>query len=597
LTVAHAGACRDGQCDCESAWSTAHGRKCAESTTGLTIAGRHRAFVAVRISWWTTVLALTGMFGTGEAARAQEPGPEASAGGAVAVTFRGQRLFQVRSPIDTLSPAQRAAAIESRLGAIAAGPSSVLNEVHIVEREQTSDVMAGDNFVLSVSDADAFPTGRTRQQLAADYAHRLRSALAREFSGRSARGIAIGVALTAFATIILIFVFQVLARALPSAERRVTGWEGTLIRGVRIQDVELVSAARLTEAAVRAVRAARWLLLLLVAALYLQAVLGFFPWTRGFAQQIFGYGWGALRNVVLAIAGYLPSLFYIAIIVVVARYVIGGARLVFIAIGRGHIRLPRFHKEWAKPTFQIVRFLMIAFAAVIVFPYLPGSDSPAFQGVSIFLGVLLSLGSTSAVANIVAGVVLTYMLPFRPGDRVKIADTIGDIIEQNLLVVRVQTNKNVEITIPNSTVLGHHIVNYSRNAAVQGLILHSTVTIGYDVPWRTVHELLVSAARKTTGALQEPPPFVLQTALNDFHVSYEVNLYTDQPTGMAAIYAELHANIQDEFAQAGVEIMSPNYFAARDGNQVTIPHDKRPAGLEAPAFRIHLEGGATGSES
>jgi small-conductance mechanosensitive channel len=470
--------------------------------------------------------------------------------------------------------------------------------VHVVEREQTSDVMAGDNFILSVTEADAFPSGRTRQQLAADYAQSLRAALAREFSGRSARGIAIGVAFTAFATIVLIYAFQLLARAMPGLERRVNGWEGTRISAIRIQNTELISAGRLTEAAVRAVRASRWLLLLLLAAIYLQAVLGFFPWTRGIAQQIFGYIWGAILSVVLAIGSYLPSLFYIAVIVVVARYLIGGARLIFVAIGRGHIRLPGFHKEWAKPTFQIVRFLMIAFAAVIVFPYLPGSDSPAFQGISIFLGVLLSLGSTSAVANVVAGVVLTYMLPFRPGDRVKIADTIGDVVEQNLLVVRVRTIKNVEITIPNSTVLGHHIVNYSRNAEEEGLVLHSTVTIGYDAPWPQVHELLVTAAAKTPGVLQEPAPFVLQTALNDFHVSYEVNLHTDDPSRMATIYSDLHANIQDEFARAGVEIMSPHYLAARDGNQVAIPQDRLPGVTVTPAFRIQkVEGGASGSES
>lgn len=521
---------------------------------------------------------------------AQDPSPEATAGSAVSISFRGQRLFEVRSPIDTLSPSARARAIEGRLVAIAAGASDVLDAIHVVERERTSDLMAGDNFVMSISDADAYPTGRTRQQLAADYTHQLRLALEREFSGRSARGIAIGLGLTVVATLLLMVVVNLVGRSMPVVERRVTAMEGSVIRGVHFQRVEFISAARLTQAAISVVRAGRWLVLLVVAALYLQAVLGFFPWTRGFAQQIFGIGWGAVRNVVVGIASYLPQLFYIAVIVVVARYFIGGAKLVFNAIGRGDIRLPGFHREWARPTFQIVRFLMIAFAAVIVFPYLPGSDSPAFQGVSIFLGVLLSLGSTSAVANVVAGVVLTYMLPFRPGDRVKIADTIGDIVEQNLLVVRVRTIKNVEITIPNSTVLGHHIINYSRNARNQGLVLHSTVTIGYDVPWRTVHELLISAAAKTNGVKQEPAPFVLQTSLDDWYVSYEVNAHTDDPARMATIYSDLHANIQDSFAEGGVEIMSPHYFAARDGNAVAIPEEHRGKGYAAPSFRVQQVG-------
>jgi len=540
----------------------------------------------MRTPWIRALLLAAVLVPVAQRARAQVTSQEVTIGSAEAVTFRGQRLFEVRSPVDTLTPSQRSRAIEGRLGAIAAGPSEVLEQVHVVERERSSDVMAGESFVLSVTDADALPSGRTRQQLAADYAQRLRVALSREFSGRSINGIAIGLGLSAVATVLLLLLMRAVGGFIPRVEHRILGWEGTRIRGLHIQNVEFVSAARLTKATVRAVRAVRWALLFVAFAVWLQAVLGFFPWTRGFAEQVFAYIWGAITAIAGAIGGYLPKLFYIAIIVVVARYIIGGARLFFNAVGRGDIHLPGFYKEWATPTFQIVRFLMLAFAAVIVFPYLPGSSSPAFQGVSIFLGVLLSLGSTSAVANLVAGVVLTYMIPFRPGDRVKIADTIGDIVEQNLLVVRVRTIKNVEITIPNSTVLGHHIINYSRHGEGQGLVLHSTVTIGYDVAWRTVHELLIAAATKTPGIIADPPPFVLQTALNDFYVSYEINAHTNEPNRMAMIYGELHGNIQDEFARAGLEIMSPHYVAARDGNTMALPAEFQPKGVPLPAFRV-----------
>jgi small-conductance mechanosensitive channel len=512
----------------------------------------------------------------------QESGSER----AVPVRFRGQVLFEIRSAIDTLPPDLRAAAIERRVAAIAAGPSQVLRAIHVVDRAQTSDVVADDRFVLSVTDGDAGPTGRTRQQLAADYANRLTVALEREFGGRSLRGIAVGLALTVIATVLLILIVRLFNRFVPSVERRIASLEGTVIRGVRLQRVELISAARLAEAAVRAVQLARWLVLLVLAAIYMQAVLGFFPWTRGVAQGIFSYVWRAVSSVAAGIGEYLPNLFYIAIIVFIARYVLRAARLLFDAIGRGELRVSGFHREWADPTFKIVRFFVVAFSAVVVFPYLPGSDSPAFQGVTIFLGVLLSLGSTSAVANVVAGVVLTYMIPFRPGDRVKIADTVGDVVEHNLLVVRVRTIKNVEVTIPNAAVLGSHIVNYSRHAQEPGVILHSTVTIGYDVPWRTVHELLITAAKETQGIAESPPPFVLQTSLDDFYVSYEINAHTDQANRMAAIYSALHQNIQDGFARANVEIMSPHYFAARDGNMVTIPAEYLAKDGVIPAFRV-----------
>ncbi|HSH14200.1 MAG TPA: mechanosensitive ion channel family protein, partial [Desulfurivibrionaceae bacterium] len=250
------------------------------------------------------------------------------------------------------------------------------------------------------------------------------------------------------------------------------------------------------------------------------------------------------------------------------------------------IKLPNFPADWAQPTYKIGRFLVIAFTAVVVFPYLPGSDAPAFKGVSLFIGVLFSLGSTAAVANVVAGIILTYMRAFVIGDRVKIADTIGDIIEKTLLVTRVRTIKNEDITIPNAMVLGSHIINYSSSARERGLILHTTVTIGYDVPWRQVHELLLGAARASENILAEPPPFVLQTSLDDFYVSYQLNAYTDQPNRMALTYSALHQNIQDRFNAAGVEIMSPHYAALRDGNQVTVPEENLAKSYVAPAFRL-----------
>ena len=172
------------------------------------------------------------------------------------------------------------------------------------------------------------------------------------------------------------------------------------------------------------------------------------------------------------------------------------------------------------------------------------------------------------------------MRPFKLGDRVKIADTVGDVIERTLLVTRVRTPKEVEITIPNAMVLGSHIINYSAAALDGGVILHTDVTIGYDTPWRQVHELLLAAAARTEGMLEKPKPFVLQTALGDFAVSYELNAYTEQPNRMAAIYSTLHEHIQDEFQKAGVQIMSPHY--EMDPSTPKVPAPYRPKGT-APA--------------
>lgn len=538
-------------------------------------------------SWSLPILAAALVIGGGiRPLGAQVASEEGARPTAAIVRFRGQSLFEMRTRIGTNDPAARAALIEGRLAAIAAGPSRVLESIHVVERERTSDLFAGDSLVLSVTDGDAAPLGRTRQQLAADDAVRLHAALAREFSGRSLRGIGIGLALTLLATVILVLLYRVTGRIFPRLATAIRSWEGTVFRGLRIQRVELVSAARLTRAAERTALFARWVVLFIAFVVYLQAVLGFFPWTRGAAQQTLAYAWTAVRTLLLNIVSYLPKLVYIAIIVLLVRLVIRAARLVFDAVRRGDIHLPAFHPEWADPTFKIARFLILAFSLVVIFPYLPGSQSDAFKGVSIFLGVLLSFGSSSAIANVVAGVVLTYMMPFRPGDRVKIADTVGDVVASNLLVVRVRTIKNVEVTIPNAAVLSGHIINYSSRSREEGLILHTTVTIGYDAPWRQVHELLKKAALGTDGILPKPEPFVLQTALNDFYVSYELNAYTNQANRMAVIYGDLHQHIQDEFAQGGVEIMSPHYVAARDGNTMAVPAEQLPKGYEPPAFRV-----------
>jgi small-conductance mechanosensitive channel len=260
--------------------------------------------------------------------------------------------------------------------------------------------------------------------------------------------------------------------------------------------------------------------------------------------------------------------------------------MIFGEIGKGNLAFPGFYAEWAEPTSRLIRMLVLVLVVIIIFPYLPGSKSPAFQGISIFVGVLLSLGSSSAVANAIAGIILTYMRSFAVGDWVRIGDTVGEVVEKNMLVARIVTQKREIITIPNATVMNGSVMNYTREAKNGGVIFHTTVTIGYDAPWKTVHQLLIDAARATEHVLHTPAPFVLQTALNDFYVSYELNAYTDVPIEMQFIYSELHENIQDRFNEAGVEICSPHFSSLRDGNTIAIPAQNRPRGYTAPAFRV-----------
>ncbi len=314
-------------------------------------------------------------------------------------------------------------------------------------------------------------------------------------------------------------------------------------------------------------------------------------------RQLLDYVLTPIRFVGIAVLDYLPKLFYIIVILAVMYYVMKFVRILAREFERGNIRLRGFYPEWIQPTYRIVRFLLIAFTAVLVYPYLPGENSPAFKGVGIFLGVLVSLGSTSAVANVVAGIMLTYTRGFRVGDWVKIGDNIGDVTSQNMLATHLRTFQQEEIVIPNSVVLGSHVINYSLLGQTEGLILHTSVTIGYGEPWRTVHRLLIEAALKTNDILADPAPFVLQKALNDSYVQYEINAYTQNPHAMFITYSNLHANIQDCFYAAGVEIMSPIYSAIRDGNKTAIPTEFLPADYRPRSFRItQADDAAAGKE-
>jgi len=503
------------------------------------------------------------------------------------VTINDKTLFLVQGVLSFPAEA-RAAAISRRIHDLSKDVMFNPDSLAVADAEGTTDIVAGDLIVMSVTDEDAKLAGKSRQELAGDYAQRIRSALGALRHEYSLKSLILGGVYAVISTAILILIFRLLGFFFSRLNRKLNSWRGTLIPSLRIQRFELLPADRIADSAIGVAKLLRFAVVLVALYFYASLVLGFFPWTRGYAQVLVGYVLSPLKVVGNALIGYLPNVFFIAVIVLISFYVARFTRIIFSEVGKQTITLPSFYPEWAEPTYKIVRFLILTLTVIVIFPYLPGSDSSAFKGISIFLGVLFSLGSTSAVANIVAGVILTYMRAFKVGDRVKIADTMGDVIEKTLLVTRIRTIKNVEITIANAMVLSTHIINFSASAQQQGLILHTTVTIGYDAPWRTVHQLLIDAALATENILKEPKPYVLQTALDDFYVHYELNAFTDQPSRMAVIYSDLHQNIQDKFNQAGVEIMSSHYSSVRDGNQTTIPEEYLPKGYVPPSFRLGL---------
>ena len=355
-------------------------------------------------------------------------------------------------------------------------------------------------------------------------------------------------------------------------------WRHTRFRMLRFRSLELVTPDQITDGLIALARYSQIGLNLLLGLTGLTFALSFFPSTQSVVASLVDKVAGMLAGVGETVLGYLPNLFTLFFIVLGTRYTLKLLRFFYEGIHSQKIKVAGLHPELTGPTFQLLRFMILALALVAAYPFLPGSDSPVFRGITIFIGFLLSLGSTSLVTNIVSGVVLTYTRGLRIGDRVKIGGTVGDVLERTLLVTRIRTIKNVVVTIPNGMVLNNEIINYNAPMLEEGLILNTTVTIGYDVPWRKVHDLLIQAALATRDILADPKPFVLQTSLDDYYVSYELNAYTHAPERMAIIYSELHQNIQDWFNEADVEIMSPRYTAYRDGGEVTIPAQYRSHG-------------------
>jgi len=513
----------------------------------------------------------------------------------IPVVFRGDTLGFLFAPLGEFSARERAAALTVRLGDLRRDGARP-EDIRVSGDPENMAVMNGVNLVLMVTPGDAQGLGLPYAEAADVYAELVRQAVSGRALTRTLQSILIGAGLTLLATVILILLFRLLARIYPRIYARITEVQEDKLPSIRFQRLELMSGEQLERVFLAFARASRLVLSVVLLLLYFPLVFSFFPATRVLAQQFLRLLWEPMQMVGVAVVRYLPNLFSIAVILVVTYYGLRILRLFFLALKNETIHIRGFYPDWAIPTFNIVRILAVVFSIILIWPYLPNSESAVFRGVAAFMGLLVTFGSAGAVSNAVGGIVMVYMRPFQVGDRVRIADTIGDVVERGILVTRVRTPKNVEITIPNSMVVGSHIVNYSNMAKGSGVILHTTVTIGYDVPWQKVHDAMKEAAGRVDGILEEPGPFVLQTALGDYAVSYELNAYTKMPKMMQQLYSQLHCNIQDSFAEAGIEILSPAYHALRDGNLSTIPEPHTPRVSARDAFRIRTLGGAKGGD-
>jgi len=429
---------------------------------------------------------------------------------------------------------------------------------------------------LAVDDRAAQAFGLSRAELGDQYLDRLRGAIRQYRSSHTPLSWIRG---TALALLVLAF-YLLWIRAQNWLNLQLTSRINQRARlgglGLQLGGSQVLDSHQVREALQMLRRLGHWSLLLLISYLLVPLLLGLFPPTQVIAEGLRSHLLRVFERLLNGVFASIPSLLTIVLILGFTRLAMQACQAWFLAIERGRLQFPGFYQEWAKPTGRIVSAGILMAGLVIAYPYVPGSGSKVFQGAGLFLGVLAALGSSAVATNVISGLMLIYTRAFQEGDRVEINGVLGLVQDRDLLVTRIQTPRDELVSIPNATVITSSIINFSfsRREIQRPVAIATTITIGYDVPWRQVQALLLQAARGTAGIVTDPQPFVLQTSLNDFHISYELNAHVLEVNRYRETLSDLLAAIQDSFAAADVEIMSPGYHAIRDGNARTVP----PAG-------------------
>ncbi|MCX6247387.1 MAG: mechanosensitive ion channel family protein [Bacteroidetes bacterium] len=528
----------------------------------------------IRLFSLVAVLACFSIQGISVVQAADEPDPEhpVQKQETAPVKLDGNVLFYVRGT-SSYPPSQRAAAISDRIETIAAEGSIPADSVTIVPAEDRRKIYAGKEFIMNVFDIDA-KGEKVSKEVLAEFIHQKIVLEIKAY--RYARSTSVLVKKSLYAlgatvllTLLLIALFWLIRRINSALEKKIKS------RFDKVEDksFSLIRSKQLWSAFNIVFKSLKIIITILMIAAFLQYILGLFPWTNGIAAYTLKIILDPILTIGNGFLRFLPSLVFLIVIFFLTRYLLKLIKLLFTGIHQGAIVIKNFDAEWAMPTYRILRVGVVAFAVIVAYPYIPGSDSNAFKGVTVFLGVLFSLGSSSLIGNVIAGYSMTFRRAFRKGDLIEQNNQMGFVEEQKLLVTRLRTFKNEEIVIPNSLLLNSNIINFSKKAKEHGLILHTSVGIGYETPWRQVEAMLKEAAGRTEGLLKQPPPFVLQKALGDFAVNYELNVYCDNASAMLIQYTGLHQNILDVFNENNVQIMTPAYMGDPETPKV-VPKDQ-----------------------
>ena len=492
------------------------------------------------------------------------------------VVAHGDTLFHITTKIGGLTPAVRASKTSQTLETLGKKINLDLELIHVQNEDIVSDIMYEDEIILSVTDADAKALDIDRDTLVEQ-----RKDIIVEQLHKMHTSFGIWATIKRILYFILVIIAQYILIRLTNwgfrkVKDKISTLKDTKLKPISFQNYEILNTEKQVSLMIFASSLIRYAIIAIQLVISVPIIFSIFPSTKGLAMVLLGYIMTPIQKILTGIINYIPNLISIVIIWYAVRSLVKLTHYIAKEVESGKLKLGNFFPEWAMPTYSIVRILLYAFMIAMIYNYLPGSDTGVFQGISVFIGLIISLGSSTMIANLMAGLVITFMRPFKVGDRIKLNDTTGDIIEKTPLVTRVKTPKNEIVTIPNSFVMSSMTVNYSSSANEYGLIIHTDVTFGYEVPWQQVHQLMIESALATEYILHDPKPFVLQTRLDDWYVVYQINAYTKNPEYMAKIFSELHQNIQDKFHAAGIEVMSPHFMGVRNtGDTVFIPEQKK----------------------
>lgn len=484
------------------------------------------------------------------------------------VPFR-DTIFYIHGSMGSFTSEERAAAISARIRNLYDDPLFDEDSIKLMDIDNDIKVIYKNELIASIDTMQAALGGKSKIEIAEKYRNEIVNAIHKHREENSLKRLAIQVGWVAVILVVAFFIFKLIFLAYRRGRVIIRLQRGKKIKGI----LGLIDADKEVHLIIFLLKFVRFLMILTVLYLCIWALFKVFPNTISLSDKLLEYVLSPLKSIVSSVVNYMPDFFTILVILVIFIYIRKFLRFIADQIATGNITIKGFFPDWATPTYNILNVILYIFMFILIFPYLPKSDSSVFQGVSVFAGIMLSLGSTSIIGNLVAGLVITYMRPFRIGDRIKMDDCVGNVVEKTALVTRVRTLKNEIITIPNSSVMSSKTLNYSASAREYGLILYISVTVGYDVPWQKVHDLLLKVAYRTDNLLKKQKPFILQTALDNFNVEYQLNVYTKEADRMSAIYSDLRKNVQEVFKEAGIDLVSPSYVVNKNFNGDIIPNN------------------------